>query len=81
MAVCFILFFALNPVYSIFEGIYAGKDIKRLWILPVATAIFFLVGAWLFFDMGEKIFIIYALGYLVLGIAAMLITMLVRRRA
>ncbi len=74
MAACFILFFALNPVYAIFAGAYAARDMKRLWALPVITALFFLAGSWLFFDMGEKAFILYASVYLFLGVAAMLIS-------
>ena len=80
MAVCFILFFAWNPVYAIFAGVYAGKDIKRLWILPIITALFFLAGTWLFLDMGEKAFILYTLVYLFLGGAAMLISMFIKKK-
>ena len=32
MAACFILFFAVNPIYAICSGARAGKDIKKLWI-------------------------------------------------
>lgn len=56
MAVCFILFFALNPIYAIFAGAQAGKDVKRFWALPMITAILFLAGTWLHFDMGEPAF-------------------------
>lgn len=45
---------------------------KRLWSLPVISAALFLIGTWVFFDMGETAFILYAAVYLVLGIAAML---------
>ena len=61
MAVCFILFFAVNPIYAICSGAYAGKDIKIFWTLPIIIALFFLLGTWLFFSMGEKAFILYAL--------------------
>ena len=54
MAVCFILFFAVNPIYAICSGAYAGKNIKIFWTLPIITALFFLLGTWLFFSMGEK---------------------------
>ena len=74
MAVCFILFFAVNPICA---GAYAGKDIKKLWGLPILTALFFLVGIWLFFGMGEKVFILYALVYLFLGIVVELISMFI----
>lgn len=80
MAVCFILFFALNPIYAIFAGVYAGKDIKRLWGLPIIVALFFWVGTWLFFGMGEMAFILYALVYLFLGIVATLISMFIKRK-
>ena len=73
MAVCFLLFFAVNPLYSVLAGAFAGKDIRRLWSLPVISAALFLIGTWIFFDMGESAFILYAAVYLVLGIAAMLI--------
>ena len=74
MAACFILFFALNPIYAITSGISAGKDLRTLWALPIITAVFFLAGTWLLFDMGETAFILYALIYLALGMAAMLLS-------
>ena len=80
MAVCFILFFVLNPIYVICAGVYAGKDKKRLWALPILTALFFLAGTWLFFDMGEKAFVLYALVYLFLGVVAMLISMFIKKK-
>ena len=51
MAVCFILFFAVNPIYSVIMGIFAGKNI------------------------------LYAGVYLILGIAAMTISMIIHRKA
>lgn len=80
MAVCFILFFAVNPIYAICSGAYAGKDINIFWPLPIITALFFLLGTWLFFSIGEKAFILYAFGYLLLGIAAELISMFVKKK-
>ena len=63
MAVCFILFFALNPIYAIFAGVQASRDVKRFWALPMITAVLFLAGTWLHFDMGEPAFLLYALIY------------------
>ena len=54
MAVCFILFFAVNPIYAICSGAYVGKDIKIFWSLPIITALFFLLGTWLFFSIEKK---------------------------
>lgn len=80
MAVCFLLFFVVNPLYSVITGAFAGKDVKHLWSLPIILAVLFLIGTWIFFDMGETAFILYAAVYLVLGIAAMLISKLIRKK-
>ena len=77
MAVCFILFYLGNPIYSLLAGVYAGKDRKDrkdLWIVPIITAVLFLAGAWSIFDKNETVFVLYALIYLLLGIAAMFVS-------
>mgnify|MGYP007033166801 CR=1 FL=1 len=80
MAVCFLLFFAVNPLYSVIIGAFAGKAVKHLWSLSIVSAVLFLTGTWIFFDMGETAFILYAVVYLALGIAAMLISMVIRKK-
>lgn len=80
MVVCFLLFFAVNPIYSVIIGAFAGKDIRHLWSLPFISAVLFLIGTWIFFDMGETAFILYTVVYLVIGIAAMLISMFIRKK-
>ena len=81
MVVCIFLFFAINPIYSVIIGAFAGKDIKTLWSLPVVSPVFFLVGAWKFFAMDETAFILYASVYLFLGILTMLFSVFVRKKA
>lgn len=80
MAACFVLFFAVNPIYSVAIGVFAGKDVKHLWSLPVISAVLFLIGTWIFFDMGEMAFVLYAAVYLALGIVTMLISMIIRKK-
>lgn len=80
MAVALLLFFIVNPVFSAVCGVFAGKNMKRLWILPIIVAVFFLSGVWLFFEMGETAFLLYAGIYLIIGFAAMLISYLLRKR-
>ena len=77
MAVCFLLFFVVNPLFSAACGIFAGKNIKQYWVLPIVTVGLYLVGVWLFFEMGEPDFLIYGAGYLVIGAVAMLLRALV----
>ena len=80
MAICFILFFAVNPLFSVVCGASAGKNIKQLWVLPIITAGLFLAGAWLFFEMGEIAFLVYCCCYLIISIIAMLISAFVNKR-
>jgi len=80
MAVCFLLFYAVNPVYSGIVGLFAGKDMKNSWFQPVISAALFLAGTWIFFDPAETAFLFYGAVYLVLGIAAMVLSMLMYRR-
>ena len=41
MAVCFLLFFAVNPIYCVIAGTFAGKDMRQLWSLPLVSAALF----------------------------------------
>mgnify|MGYP005748032261 FL=1 len=44
-----------------------------MWNLPLVSAIAFLAGTWLFFDIKEVWFLIYAAIYLTLGWIAMFV--------
>ena len=74
MGFCFILFFAINPLFSAVCGVFAGINIKQLWTLPFITAGLFLAGVWIFLEMGEPAFLLYCGCYLFIGILAMLAT-------
>lgn len=80
MAVCFVLFFALDPLWSSVLGVFSGGDPKARWFLPILSAAFFLAGTWLCFDPGEKAFLLYAAIYLILGGATMLISFYAKKR-
>ncbi len=80
MAAVLVLFFAIDPGYSMAAGYYAGKKIRRLWWLPAVTAGLYLVGAWLFFEMGDPAFLTYAGIYFAVGMEAMLVSRLITVR-
>ena len=80
MALCMILFFIVNPTYSAILGFRCGKDTHRMWNLPLVSSIAFLAGTWLFFDIKEVWFIIYALVYLTIGWTAMGISKYLNKR-
>ena len=79
MAVCFLLFFAVNPITAILLGVFSGGNVREAWFQPLLFAALFLMGAWVFFTMAEMAFALYAVIYLLLGYAAMLLTVLCGR--
>ena len=79
MAICFLLFYIVNPVFSAVCGIFAGTDIKRLWAVPVIVPVLFLMGVWIFFELGEPDFLIYGLSYLIIGATTTLLSYLLNR--
>ena len=79
MALCFILFYAVNPLYCIIGGWLAGKDIRdNLWF-PVVVSVSFLIGTWSLFEFAEPAFIMYAVIYLGLSCATMFISHFVEK--
>lgn len=77
MAACFLLFFGVNPLFSIAMGAYAGRGKQKLWSLPLVTAALFVAGTWILFSPCEPAFLLYAAGYLILGLIAMGVTCLI----
>ena len=80
MTASFLMLYVINPLYSIVVGIFAGKNIKKMWSLPIVSAVIFLLGTWAFLDMGELTFLIYALVYLVIGTMAMSVSALIANK-
>ena len=78
MAVCFLLWYAVNPVYSVLSGVYAGMEIKKRWWQPAAVAVLYVAGTWMFFEFGETAFLVFGAVYLAISAIAMLISGLVR---
>lgn len=79
MAVCFILFFGVNPIHSVFVGINSGKNINKLWIIPLLSSIIFLISSWILFEFKEIAFVIYSVIYLLLGLFSMFISYIVEK--
>lgn len=79
MAICFVLFFGLNSLFSLYVGIYSGLNVKGRWYLPVINAAAFLLGVWTVFDWGNPDFYGFAIAYLVIALLAMVTTIVVVR--
>ena len=80
MAVCFLLFYAVNPIYSIVVGFFTSKNIKKMWSLPILSSILFLLSAWIFFDISETAFVVYAIIYFVISIIIMFISAFIKKK-
>lgn len=79
MALCMMLFLVVNPLYSIILGFISGRDIRNLWNLPIISAVAFLAGVWMFFDITEPWFIAYAGVYLCISLITMFIANYLKR--
>lgn len=79
LIVCSVLFFIINPLYAIISGMYAGKYWRRLWLSPIITGLLFILGTWLFYEMGEGAFVVYGALYSIIGAAAMLLSAIVHK--
>lgn len=79
MAICFVLFFGVNSLCSLYVGIFSGLDIKHRWYLPLVNAAVFLLGVWTVFDWGNPDFIGFSVAYLAIALIAMPITVFVVR--
>lgn len=51
-----------------------------MWNLPLVSAVAFLAGTWIFFDIHELWFVVYATVYLAIGWIAMAISKYLNRR-
>ncbi len=80
MAICFLLFFAADPIAAICVGVFAGRKLKAAWFQPLLLSALFLLGTWVLFDMGERAFLLYAVIYLFLGYSAAAIAAVLGRK-
>ena len=74
MGLMFLLFFAVNPIASIFVGILSGASVKKLWWTPLLFGVMFLLCWWLALQEIVLDLVVYAVIYLLLGMIAMAVT-------
>ena len=80
MAICFILFYAINPLFSVLIGTVAASGENDVLVLPCSSAIMFIFGTWIFFDSREMVFIVYGCVYLAIGYGSMLVAKMIKRK-
>ena len=79
MAICFVLFFGVNSMCSLYVGIFSGLAVKQRFWLPAANSLIFLLGVWTVFDWGNPDFKGYAIAYLAISMLTMVVTIVVVR--
>lgn len=80
MAACVFLLLAINPIFIVVCGLFAGKNMKQLWALPIIVPGLYLLGANLFYEIGEPAFLRNCGGYFIIGIFAMLFSFFLRNK-
>lgn len=81
MAVSFLLFYAIYPLYATVIGMISGKNVRSMWSMPIIVALLFLIGTWIFFEFKEITFVYYALIYLAISVVVMLLSIAVKNKS
>ena len=80
MGIMILLFFGVNPITTAIINSMIGKDIKRIWWMPLLFSIVFLLSYWLI--LKDVIFdlMIYAGIYLIIGLIFMFISSFIAKK-
>ena len=74
MALCFILFFIINPIFITVLSVISAFDVRNLWWIPILSAIVFPFFFWIAVKEVVKELFFYSIVYLLIGVLAMLAT-------
>ena len=80
MGLMILLFFIINPITSAIINSIIGKDIKKMWWMPIMFCIIFLLSYWLVLEEIILDLMFYAIIYLIIGIVFMLLSFFIARR-
>ena len=75
-----LLLLAVYPIVSIIVGIIVGKDIRKLWYIPLINFLLFPRLHWIVFKSVELIFHMYSFGFLVITSVSALITYFINKK-
>ena len=75
-----LLLLAVYPIVSIIVGIIVGKDIRKLWYIPLINFLLFPRLHWIVFKSVELIFYMYSFGFLVITSVSALITYFINKK-
>ena len=79
MAICFILFFAVNPIYFALLGVFALRAFQSRWYLPLLSAAVYILSMSILFTPRETAWLLYAAIYLFVSASVGAIYALVKK--
>ena len=79
MAICFILFLAVNPVYFALLGIFCSRSVKTRWYLPPVSALIYVLTMCVVFTFTETAWYYYAAIYLFISLAVGAASAIIRK--
>lgn len=79
MGLMVLLFFIINPITTIIVNSIIGKDMKKIWYMPITFSAFFLLFYWIILKEIILDLLVYAIGYLVIGIICMFVSFLITK--
>lgn len=80
MGIMIMLFFCVNPIASVIINSLIGKDIKKLWLIPMLFCIVFLFSYWIVLKEIILDLMFYAGIYLIIGLVFMFISSFVAKK-
>ncbi|MCH5353064.1 MAG: hypothetical protein J1E06_06330 [Acutalibacter sp.] len=75
IGILLLLLYVINPIYSAVLGWFSGKDLQKMWFLPILSALLFLSGGISHLSLWA-----FAGTYLVIGIVVMFLSDFIRKR-
>lgn len=75
-----LLLMIIYPIFSIVVGIIVGKNLKKLWYIPLIIFIIFPMLYWIVLETIEFDFYIYSFGYFVISSLVMVITHFINKK-
>lgn len=79
MGIMILLFFIVNPMTAAVINSIIGKDVRKLWWMPVLFPIVFLVSYWIVLEEIIMDLMFYAVIYLIIGLIFMIGSYVVAR--
>ena len=80
MGIMMLLFFVVNPITTAIINFMVGKDLKKIWWMPILFSIVFLLCYWIVLKEVILDLLFYAGIYLIIGLVFMIISVFVTKR-